>query len=189
MTAELLLLLLSMVVGVVERVGAAAAEAKVEAEAEAEAGAEAPEGLSILTLLGEGEPDDERKRLIVVEGVDEDGPTRGEGGRRSRGELLCSVAVVLRPGEGGRARNVEAAPEQLESGRIDQLALPDLTFSTRPSCSRKLFAELEHWVEANVTRMSFGGLSGLCTANQWLIGKIIGRRTAATLDWLIRHCR
>jgi len=82
------------------------------ASADAEVQAEAAGGLSTLTLFRGGEQEDDSDLLIVVGGVGDDGPTRGEGGGRTRGELFGSVVVVFRPGEGGRARTDRGTPEQ-----------------------------------------------------------------------------
>jgi len=107
LTARLLSSLLVVVAGA----GVASADAEVQAEA---AG-----GLSTLTLLGDGEREDDSDRLIVVGGVGDHGPTRGGGGGRTRRELFGFVVVVFRLGGGGRARNDRGTPEQLVSGRND----------------------------------------------------------------------
>jgi len=123
---------------------------------DAESEVQAAVGLSNLILLEGGEREDDSDLLIVVEGAGDDGPTRGEGDGRTRGELFDLVVVVFGSGGGGRARNDRGTPEQSVGGiQSSLLSLPDLTFCTKPSCSRKLFAKFEHGVEARITRLSF----------------------------------
>lgn len=93
-----------------------------EVAAVAAAGTETIEGLSTLTFFGEGVPEGERDRLVVVGWIADGGPIRGEaGGKWTREELSGSVVSGLMPGEGDRARNGGATSEQSVSGvgRLD----------------------------------------------------------------------